>query len=80
MSLTASRGRPVLPGFLVVVLVEPAHQFLEDGAHRVVVEAGQLADRVRAEVDVLVEELLDELAEAVGLGERGNLMPESRSS
>jgi hypothetical protein len=31
--------------FLVVVLVEAAHQFLEHRAHRMVVEAGQLADR-----------------------------------
>ena len=31
--------RPVLAGFLVVLLVEAADQFLEDRAHRVVVEA-----------------------------------------
>ena len=67
--------RPVLAGFLVVVLVEHAHEVLEDGAHGVIVEAGQLAHGPGAEVDVLVEELLDELAEAVGLGEPGDLIP-----
>jgi hypothetical protein len=61
--------RPVFARFFVVVLVEAAHQFLEHRAHRVVVEAGQLADRERAEVDVLVEKLLDELAEGVGFGQ-----------
>ena len=67
-------GRPVLAGLFVVLLVEAADQFLEHRAHRVVVEGGQVADRIRAEVDVLVEELLDELAQRVGLGEAGNLV------
>ena len=69
-------GRPVLAGFLVVLLVEAADEFLEHRAHRVVVEGGQVADRVRAEVDVLVEELLDELPQSVGLREAGNLVAE----
>ena len=69
-------GRPVLAGLFVVVLVEAADEFLEHRAHGVVVEAGQVADRVGAEVDVLVEELLDELAERIGLGEAGNLVAE----
>ena len=64
----------MLAGFLVVVLIKHAHEVLEDGAHGVVVEAGQLAHGTGAEVDVLVEELLDELAEAVGLGEPGDLI------
>jgi hypothetical protein len=51
----------VLAGFLVVLLVELAHQLLEDGAHRVVVDAG------RREVDVGVEELVDQRAEASAL-------------
>jgi hypothetical protein len=57
--------RPVLAGLLVVLLVELADQFLEDRAHRVVVDAG------RREVDVGVEELVDQRADGVGLGERG---------
>jgi hypothetical protein len=62
--------RPVLAGLLVVVLVELADEFLEDGAHRMVVDA-----RGR-EVDVRVEELVDQRAERVRLGERGQLVAE----
>ena len=36
-----------------------------------VVETGQFAYRQRAEIDVLIEELFDQLAECVGLGRRG---------
>jgi hypothetical protein len=54
-------GRPVLAGLLVVFLVELADQLLEDGAHRVVVDAG------RGEVDFGVEELGNQRAERVGL-------------
>ena len=74
--------RPVLAGLLVVLLVEPADQLLEDRAHGVVVEAGMLdravavQDRVRAEVDRRVEELLDQRAERVGLGEARDLVAE----
>ena len=67
--------RPVLPGFLVVVLIEHAHEVLEDGAHAVIVQTGQLTHGVRAEVDVLAEEFLDELAEAVGLHQLADLVP-----
>ena len=35
-------GRPVLAGLLVVLLVELADQFLEDGPHAVIVQAGEL--------------------------------------
>ena len=62
--------RPVLAGFLVVVLVELADQFLEDRAHRVVVDA------CRGEVDVGIEELVDQRADGVGLGEGGELVAE----
>jgi len=78
-------GRPVLPGLLVVLLVEPADQLLEDGPHRVVVEAGQLdravtvEDGLRAEVDVRREELLDQRAEGVGLREAGDLVAELKA-
>ena len=74
--------RPVLAGFLVVLLVEAADQFLEDGAHAVVVESGVLdrtvavEDRVGAQVDVRRDELLDEGAERVGLGESRDLVTE----
>ena len=40
MSVTASRGVKCSPALLVVLLVEAPDQFLEDGSHAVVVEAG----------------------------------------
>jgi hypothetical protein len=59
----------VLAGFLVVFLVEPTNEFLEDRAHGVIVHAGVL-DRaiiiengLGAEVDFRVEELRDERPE-----------------
>ena len=48
----------MLPGFLIVLLVEAPDQFLEDGAHGVVVQAGmadgsvEIQDRFRTEVYV----------------------------
>ena len=76
-----ARG-PVLARLLVVLLVEAAHQLLEDRAHAVVVEAG-VADGavgvhhgVGAQVDVGRGELLDERAERVGAGEAGDLVAE----
>ncbi len=74
--------RPVLAGFFVVLLVEAPHQLLEDRAHRVVVEPRMLDggvaihDRLGAEVDRGGEELLDQRAERVGLGEARDLVPE----
>ena len=62
--------RPVLAGFLVVVLVKLADQLLEDRAHRVVVDAG------RREVDAGVEELVDQRANGIGLGQRLQLIAE----
>ena len=62
--------RPVLACLLVVVLVELADQFLEDRAHRVVVDAG------RRKVDVGVEKLVDQRADRIGLGEGGELVAE----
>ncbi len=62
--------RPVLAGLLVVLLVELADQLLEDRAHRVVVDAR------RREVDLGVEELVDQRADGVGLGERRELVAE----
>jgi hypothetical protein len=61
-------GSPVLARFLVVLLVKPADELLEERPHGVVVEAG------RADVDLRREELLDERAECVGFGELGDLV------
>ena len=76
-----ARG-PVLARLLVVLLVEPAHQLLEDRAHAVIVEAG-MADGavgvhhgVGAQVDVGRGELLDQRAERVGPGEARDLVAE----
>ncbi len=57
-------------GLLVVVIVELADRFFEDGAHGVVVDTGG------AEVDFGVEEFGDEGAEGVGFGEGGELVAE----
>ena len=67
---------PVLSGFLVVVLIELQDEVLEERAHRVVIETGKVANSVRGEVDVLVEELLDELAENVSFGKTVDLIAE----
>ena len=69
-------GRPVLTGLLVVGLVEAAHKLLEDGAHGMVVQPRKVAARLRAEVDVLADELLDDRAENVGLDHGVNLVAE----
>ena len=72
----------VLAGLFVVLLVEPPDQFLEDGAHGVVVQAGmadgsvEIQDRFRTEVYVGRGKLLDERAQSVGLGELGDLIAE----
>ena len=76
-----ARG-PVLARLLVVLLVEAAHQLLEDRAHAVVVEAEVahaavgVHHRVGAQVDVGRGELLDQRAERVGLGEARDLVAE----
>ena len=57
-------------GLLVVLLVELAHQLLEDRAH------GMVVDGSRREVDVGVEELADQRAEGVGPGEGLELIAE----
>ncbi len=44
ISRTASRGVQCSPALLVVLLVEAAHQLLEDRAHAMVVEAGILTE------------------------------------
>jgi hypothetical protein len=41
-----------------------------------IVYSRQIADRLRAEVDIPVEEFLDEMAQRVGLGESRNLVAE----
>ena len=67
-------GGPVLARFFVVVLVEAADEFFEHRAHGMVIEAGHFTDRKWADVDVLIEELLDEHAERVGFGEAWDLI------
>jgi hypothetical protein len=72
----------VLAGFLVVLLVEAPHQLLEDGTHAVVVQARVLhravavENRLGAQVDVRRQELLDQGAEGVGLGQPRDLVAE----
>ena len=74
--------RPVLTRLFVVLLVETAHQFLEDRAHGMVVEAGMLDrtiavdDRSRAEVDVGRKQLLNQRTQCIGLGKARNLVAE----
>ena len=69
-------GRPVLTGFLIVGLVEAAHKLLEDGAHSMVVQTGEIAARLRAEVNVLADKLLDDRAENVSFDHRVDLIAE----
>ena len=61
---------PVFARFFVVILVELADQLLEDGPHRMIVDAS------RREVDVGVEELVDHSSDGVGLGQRLQLIAE----
>ena len=76
-----ARG-PVLARLLVVLLVEAAHQLLEDRAHAVAVEAGMAhaaigaENRVGAQVDIGQREPLDQRAERVGLRETRDLIAE----
>ena len=75
-------GGPVLAGLLVVLLVEAADQLLEDRPHPVVIQAGlfdrpvAMEDRTGTQVHVRREELLDQRAQGVGLGQAGDLVPE----
>ena len=77
---------PVLARLLVVLLVEAAHQFLEDRAHAVVVEAGMLyravgvAHRIGAQIDVGRGKLLDQRAQGVGAGQPRDLIANSKLS
>ena len=72
----------MLSSLLVVLLVETSHQFLEDRAHAMVVEAGMpdgtvgVFHRVGAQVDVGGRQLLDQGAQGVGPGEPRNLVAE----
>ena len=72
----------MLTSLLVVLLVEPAHQLLEDRAHAVVVKTRVLdrpvgvPDRIGAQVDIRRGELLDQGAQGVGPGEPRDLVAE----
>ena len=76
-----ARG-PVLARLLVVLLVEAAHQLLEDRAHAVIVEPGMLhravavAHRIGAQVEFGRGELLDQRAQGIGAGQPRNLVAE----
>ena len=61
---------PVLTRFLVVLLVEAAHQLLEHRAHGVVVE------RRRAEIHLRIEKLADQGAEGIRARQSGDMVPE----
>ena len=73
---------PVLASLLVVLFVEAAHQFLEDRAHGVVVQAraedGAISapDRIGTQIDVGGGEFLDQSAKRVGLGQARDLVAE----
>ena len=75
-------GCPVLAGLLVVLLVETAHQVLEDRPHGVVVQPGEphrpvlVQDRFGAEIDLRVEEAGDDVAQGVSVGESAYLVAE----
>ena len=72
----------MLTRFLVVLFVEAPHQFFEDGAHAVIVEAGVFDSavtaqhRVRAQIDVGRQQLLDQSTQSVGLGQARDLITE----
>ncbi len=76
-----ARGE-VFASFLVVFFVEAADQLLEHRAHAVVVERGQLSfpvgilHRQGREVDLGVEEVVDQVAEDVGIHQLLNLVAE----
>ena len=63
-------------GFGVIFFIELAHQVFKDGAHGMIIQTRQIADWAGTEVDVFVQKLLDQLAEAIGFGEFGDLIPE----
>ena len=72
----------VFTGLLVVLLVEAPDEFFKDGTHAVVVEAVQTHGAVSvqngpgAEVDRLVEELLQQEPQRMRLDQPGNLVTE----
>ena len=76
-----ARGE-VFAGFLVVLLVEPPDQLLEQRPHRVVVQGGQpdsavgIKNRGRGEVDAVVQELLNQAAQNVGIHKGLDLVTE----
>ena len=65
--------RPVLAGFLIVLLVETAYQLFEDRPHTVIVEtrmlhrAVRVLHGIRAEIDVRRKKFLDQRPERVCL-------------
>ena len=82
MSVTASRGVQCSPASSLFSSLKAPDQLLEDRAHPVVIQAGlfdrpvAMEDRMGTQVHVRREELLDQCAESVGLGQAGDLVPE----
>src|SRR5690349_17678654 len=74
--------RPVLARLFVVLLVEAPYELLEHRAHAVVVEARMLnrticgEHRVRAQIDVWREQLLDQSSKRISLRQARNLIAE----
>ena len=72
----------MLAGLLVVVLVEAAHQVLEDRSHRVVVQPGEsdgavgVQDSFGGEIDLGCEETVHDVAQDVGRGKPVYLVAE----
>lgn len=69
-------GRPVLAGFFVVGLIEAANQLLKQRAHGMVVQAGQIAARPGAEVDIPADKLLNDCAENISFDHGRDLIAE----
>ena len=79
ISLTASRGVQCSPASSLLSSLK-RDQLFKDRSHRVIVHGGKLhraiavQHRVRAEVNLRIEELGDQMAEGIRLGKRGNLI------
>ena len=69
-------GRPVLAGFFVVGLVESPHQFFKEGTHGMIIQTGQIAARLGAEIDILADKLLNHRTKNIGVDHGCDLVAE----